>query len=146
MVRAGLILLLVVTVFLGLVVGMSLPLIPSGTWAETGGTMGAARRGAASVLLGDGTVLVLGGVGSDGSVLASAELLTSGGVFVPSPAMTTPRTGHTATVLGDGRVLVAGGWTIDQTTTSSTEIYDPIARTWSEAGALPESRSTTDTS
>jgi hypothetical protein len=85
MVRAGLILLLVVTVFLGLVVGMSLPLIPSGTWAETGGTMGAARRGAASVLLGDGTVLVLGGVGSDGSVLASAELLTSGGVFVPSP-------------------------------------------------------------
>jgi hypothetical protein len=60
--------------------------------------------------------------------------------------MSTPRVTHTATRAGDGRVFVAGGISLidpaDQfsalnNTLATTEIYDPLADTWSAGPALP---------
>ena len=57
---------------LGLLLRGSVAQVPSGTWAP-GGSLSEARDGAATVLLSDGRVLIVGGTGG-GSPLASAEL------------------------------------------------------------------------
>ncbi len=50
--------------------------------------------------------------------------------------MATPRAGAAIVTLADGRVLVAGGVagpleTGDGELTATTEVYDPVAQTWS---------------
>ena len=50
--------------------------------------------------------------------------------------MTTARSGHTSTRLVDGRVLVVGGNNSAPTYQRSTELYDPIAATWSAGPTL----------
>src|ERR1041384_4965201 len=50
---------------------------------------------------------------------------------VQSSTMTIERRGHTATRLSDGRVLIAGGENAGGAL-NKTEIYDPVAATFSE--------------
>ena len=69
--------------------------------------MNCARAGHTATILQDGTVLLVGGVNSIGS-LASAEIYNSGSLSLCSP-MAQSRYGHTATLFTDGTVLVAGG-------------------------------------
>src|ERR1700747_2717998 len=81
----------------------AIPSVPTGTW-QTWNPMGDARSGAASVLLQDGRVLIIGGNNATGPV-ANADLFGTDGVFSAAVVMHTARAGHTATVLSDGRVL-----------------------------------------
>jgi hypothetical protein len=71
--------------------------------------MKSGRFAAASVLLDDGSVLVVGG--SDGtSLIASAELYDAeASVWSEAPSMAMARRDPTATLLPGGGVLVAGG-------------------------------------
>ncbi len=99
-----------------------------------------------AILLQDGTVLISGGVASDGTVTATCELydpVTNS--FSPTGSMSAPRTGHTATMLADGKVLVTGGLADYQnpitmfeealdTAQNTAEIYDPATGTWSPTG------------
>lgn len=58
--------------------------------------------------------------------------LASRDVFAQSSSvgnLNAPRVGHTATLLSDGRVLITGGYSA----VNSTELYDPIAETFSPA-------------
>lgn len=82
------------------------------------------RGDAASVVLGDGRVLVLGG--SDGLVpLATTEFYDpTTGLVSEGPTMTAPRAKFAATRLLDGRVLVTGG-VGPAGELDSAEIYDP---------------------
>jgi hypothetical protein len=116
----------------------TLPLVQTGTW-QPAGAMVESRSGAASALLADGRLLLIGGT-ANGHALASAEAFGAGGGFSAIAAMNEERSGHSATVLLDGRVLVAGGAN-DGGVTASAEVYDPASGSWSSAGVLGVARS-----
>ena len=101
---------------------------PSGlTWASTGG-MTIPRAGTTLTVLGDGTVLVLGGVSAATDVytpVASGETFDpSTGSWTPSTApLSAPRAFHTATLLPNGSVLVVGGLDASGNPLATAEIY-----------------------
>jgi len=86
-----------------------------------------------ATLLNDGTVLMAGG-GSVGSPIASAEVYNPAtGSFTAVGNMLVPRSTHTATLLSSGKVLMASGvWD----SPSTSELYDPVSRTFSATGSL----------
>ena len=103
-------------------------------------TMTTVRVQAVATRLADGRVLITGGSDALGAVLTSAEIfdpVTDSSTAVAS--MGTGRVLHTATLLADGRVFVAGGavgfdladplGSIGNVVASS-EVYDPVADTW----------------
>jgi RHS repeat-associated protein len=70
-----------------------------------------ARAWHSATVLPDGTVLILGGIGTNRQPIAEPQILDpeTGTVQRLSIPGMTPRAHHTATLLTDGRVLVAGG-------------------------------------
>jgi hypothetical protein len=106
------------------------------TWSATG-SMLEARAAHQAVLLKDGTVLVVGGIGS--STLASAERYNPAtGTWSALPAMDEGRWEFTATRLLDGRVLVTGGCPSPSKVTA--RIFDPVTNTWSATGSMKQGR------
>lgn len=94
-----------------------------GTFTPTG-SMTEPRFNPTAELLADGRVLVIAGIDSVGTPLATADLYDPAtGTFTATGPMTTDRYYSTATLLPDGKVLVAGGYS--GTTISSAEVYDP---------------------
>ncbi|MBS0590276.1 MAG: kelch-like protein, partial [Proteobacteria bacterium] len=114
------------------------------TWAG-GPSMGTARSGHTAVLLNGGKVLVVGGVDNTGAALASAEVYDPAvNTWTPVASMSQARTCHTATLLvPSNKVLIAGG-SSDRycylNAFASSEIYDPVANTWSAGGAMTTPR------
>jgi hypothetical protein len=110
------------------------------------GSMNVARGGHEATLLGDGRVLITGGVGISGDdpALESAELYDPAtGVFTPVGNMSRPRVDHTATLLPDGKVLIAGGFSLSDLAARpslSAELYDPLRRAFVGTGAMKTSR------
>lgn len=97
--------------------------------------------------LDDGRWLFAGGVDGANNPQGSCEVYDPAtDMFTAVAAMNSPRMGHTATLLSDGRVFVSGGLealTVTPTTLSairdavdSTEIYDPVADTWTTAAPM----------
>jgi len=95
----------------------------TGAWSVTG-SMNQVRSNAMATLLGDGTVLVVGG-----GVGNSAELYhPDTGTWSATASMTF---GHdTMTWLPSGKVLAAGNLS------GSTELYDPASGTWAVTGTM----------
>lgn len=92
-------------------------------------------------LLHDGRWLISGGVNQFNDPQALCEIYDPvADTFTAVAPMLSPRMGHTASVLADGRVFVTGGlqaMTVVPTAlsavrdaTNTTEIYDPVADTW----------------
>lgn len=109
------------------------------TWTPTGRMLDA-RLGHAAVRLGDGKVLVVGGVFDPmvfGSMRGSAELYDpASGSWSATGGLLLPRSDFTATLLQDGRVLVAGGVNNGDGAVNTTEIYDPASGAWTYGGLL----------
>jgi hypothetical protein len=100
------------------------------SWSATG-SLGTARRDAASAALSNGRALVSGGAGSGGTALASAETFDPAtGTWSPVTSMTTARVGHALVTLDGGRVLAVGG-----TASASAEVYDPATDRWTATPA-----------
>ncbi len=113
----------------------------TGVFTPTTGTMNVARAGHQAVLLPDGTVLIVGGAFSSGTV---AEL------FNPATGTFSRTTGDlglardygfTATwVPSIQKVLIAGGYYLG-VVTASTELYDPATETFTPTqGAMTTER------
>jgi WD40 repeat protein len=97
------------------------------------GSMSVSRHDQTATLLSDGQVLIAGGQGNDGSLLASAELYDpKSGTFSPTGSMIVSRYGQTATLLSDGRVLIAGGFGGH----ALAELYDPRSGKFSPTGPM----------
>jgi N-acetylneuraminic acid mutarotase len=122
------------------------------TWTATRAAPVSARSQHTATLLPSGLVLIAGGFNIVQGVLTplnTAELydpvlhtttstdgngvvttvITGGMNFTATAPMAFARYGHSATRLADGRVVVVGG------TTTQTEIFDPVAATWTTQGA-----------
>jgi hypothetical protein len=119
----------------------------TGTIANTGSM--ATARSAPAVLLGNGKVLVAGGLNCDPSgdcaSLQSAEIYDpNSGTFSGAGNMTVARDSHNLTLLNNGKVLIAGGETCTSasscTTLNTAELYDPTTGTFTATGALNAGR------
>ena len=107
-------------------------------WENTG-AMGTARLAHTATPLGNGKVLIAGGLGTS-LFISSAELYDPGtGTFTPTGSMGTDRSGHTATLLGNGKVLIAGG-VGTSLHRSSTEVFDPGTGTFTPTGSMGTAR------
>ena len=113
----------------------------TGTWSSVG-SMATARSYHTATLLQNGKVLVVGG-GDFRSPLASAELydpMTK--TWSNAGSMATARIKYTVTPLQNGKILfVGGGIVLDKSggriiPVNNTDIYDPVANTWSSGGDM----------
>ncbi len=92
--------------------------------------MGTGREFPAAAPLGDGRVLVAGGL-SSGSATNTAEIYDPAtGTWTATTNMGTFRRDAVAATLPDGRVLVAGGLDLGNTFLKSAEIYNAGNNTW----------------
>jgi hypothetical protein len=86
-------------------------------------------------LLSDGRVMVVGGYGESNSTIGitNAEIFDSTtNSWTDLPKMQYRRWYPTATTLSNGRIMVTAGWqTTAHTNAGISEIYDPVANTWS---------------
>ena len=97
------------------------------------------RVGAASVVLGDGRILIAGGVSDAVPTDAVVVVNPADGSHATIGHMVAAREGHTATLLSDGRVLIAGG-RVDGLLTADLEIFDPVSGSSALVASLAEPR------
>lgn len=92
--------------------------------------------------LGDGSVLVAGGIRNNVEAVPPVRYLPSSNQWLPAgtPVATGLRASHTQTLLRDGQVLAVGGYGDGGVTLGSAELYDPVGNTWSAAAALTQLR------
>ena len=107
-----------------------------------GPALAVARSQHSATPLGDGRVLIAGGLGVQDATavpLVRAELYDPGdNSFKPTGALVNARWGHQAVRLLDGRVLMVGNG--DSRANLGAEIYDPGTGTFSSTGSLTASR------
>lgn len=107
------------------------------------GTLGA-RTEHTATLLGDGRVLVAGGVSpARGDFHASVEIFDPvTRAWLQAAGMNAPRAYHSAALLGDGRVLavggqgIRGGATPSQEWLTTAEVFDPTSGVWTQTADL----------
>lgn len=91
---------------------------------ETGLRLAQPRAEHTATLLGNGEVLVVGGLDRNGSPLSATERVTPARAQ-PGPRLAIARLGHSATRLASGKVVVAGGAARPDEVLASTEVFDP---------------------
>ncbi len=116
----------------------------SGTWSGTG-AMTDPRQLFTLTVLPTGKLLAASGVTTGSSITATAELYDPAtSTWTMTGSLLTGRPAHTASLLTlpptGGRVLVAGGENDMGDGTASSELYDPVAGTWSATGSLLQAR------
>lgn len=105
---------------------------PSGEFRAICSLPGGPRMALTATLLASGEVLVTGGMTpARRSSAAAAVVDVDARVAHEVAPLSVPRASHTATLLDDGRVLVAGG-----VGCRTTELFDPVARTFSSGPEL----------
>ena len=82
--------------------------VATGRWS-TGAALGEARTHATTTVLDDGSVLIAGGLGPDGSLATAERYDPAEGRWHTVGSLATARGLASASLLADGRVLVAGG-------------------------------------
>ena len=119
--------------------------ISTGTWSAVP-DMVVGRQAHTATPLPGGAVLVAGGEDENGNAMRSCEIYDPySAVWSPAQDMGDARSRHTATAVKVGsttRVLVAGGEGpgYGHPSVGSSELYDPVARSWSPSGPLGTAR------
>lgn len=117
----------------------AVPVRAQGLWVPDAGML-VARSAHVAVDLGNGEVLVTGGIAGGGEIgVAELYSFLSKQWRATCGPMSQPRQRHTATRLADGRVLIAGGSFLGLPLTS-VEIFDPQSGAFSVAPPLAFTR------
>ncbi len=82
-----------------------------------------ARAETTATLLADGSILVVGGIGSNGQPRVDAEVFNPITQTTRVYGLATARSRHTATLLPDGRVLIVGGVGADGALVANNELF-----------------------
>ena len=99
------------------------------TFTKTSGTP-VSRKGHASILLNDGTVLVLGGYVNTIATKSAEIYNPATQTFTATPnTMQVARANMGEAPLPDGRILITGGFS-GTSPHDETEVYDPVAKTF----------------
>jgi N-acetylneuraminic acid mutarotase len=116
--------------------GAALPVV--GSWATTGSMAVARGQGFTLTRLGDGRILVAGGLTGPNTATETAEIYDpSTGVWTPTGEMLDARSRHTAVLLANGKVMVIGGLLSSTGQASAlTEVYDPAIGSWSAGPSM----------
>ena len=89
--------------------------------------------------LGDGTVLLVGGITPGAQAAASAQIVSPQNV-VPLGSGAHAGAGAAASLLTDGRLLVTGGTNLG-TTETNADVFDPATNLWSAVAPISTARS-----
>ncbi|MFC1727590.1 kelch repeat-containing protein [Patescibacteria group bacterium] len=112
------------------------------TWAETN-NMNERRTYSGAILLNSGEILTVGGNDND-DTLSTSELYdpSTGTWAYTTGSLSSDKSDFTLTLLNSGEVLLVGGrnWDGAYTTLSTTELYDPVAKTWALTNNLSQIR------
>jgi N-acetylneuraminic acid mutarotase len=112
----------------------------SNTWRQTSPLPMPLYTHAAS-LLADGRVLVTGGFSSSADSAPSLDVAftydPATGQWSTAAPLSAARAEHTMLRFPDGRVLAMGGVDGSNNVLRTSEIYDPVANTWTLTGSLP---------
>lgn len=99
------------------------------------------RYMAASAVLADGRLMVVGGYDRPWTAVSPPMPLASAMVYDPGSGtwssvepMKLPRARHAAVTLADGRIAVLGG--VNVRPTASVEVFDPATGLWSSGGEM----------
>jgi len=123
---------------------------PTSSFTVTASGLGTARSSPAATLLNNGLVLITGGSTCEGPTCPTntAELYdpTANAFHYTSGNMNASRVNHAAALLTNGQVLLAGGTNACSgatacTSDGTTELYDPIAGTFTSSQGLVTARS-----
>jgi hypothetical protein len=105
----------------------------SGTFSPTG-SMTTARLRAGAALLGDGRVLIVGGLDAQVNTLSTAEIYDpKSGTFSPTGSILIAESVMAVMTLPDGRVFIAGATAYGS---SIAELYDPTTGSFSATGRM----------
>ncbi len=106
------------------------------------GKLSEARASHTATLLGDGKVLIAGGMERNGMFFDNADIFDpqTNSIKQIKGKMSIKRVSQTATLLRDGRVLIAGGWSNRDMPEMSAEIFDPQTETFTAVGNLSRRR------
>lgn len=109
----------------------------TGSWSAAGQLVTPRQYHTASLLDGSpARVLLVGGAGQDGVVLASAEIFDAATLtWSATGNLAQRRFAHTAARLPDGRVLISGGASASNVVFGSSEIYNPASGSFTAAAA-----------
>ncbi|MEM9201052.1 MAG: kelch repeat-containing protein [Actinomycetota bacterium] len=117
------------------------------------GQLAEPRRMPTTTVLADDQILVTGGLGITGDVLATTELVDAGaGTSTVVGSMESPRARGKMAALPDGGAIITGGASVlaietDPTATlasalATTEVFDPATQTWSAGPDMASGRVT----
>jgi len=100
------------------------------SWNAVTARLQTPRQGHTATRMGDGSVIVVGGMGTNGQVVSSAEVISGSGINATvtqlGAILRTPRKNHTATVVRIGSteaLLIVGGEDASGNPVSTAEIY-----------------------
>lgn len=116
---------------------------PTGSAVVATGTLATGRYLHSATLLGNGQVLVAGGIDATGHEVNTAELFNPAtGTWSQTGSLATARFGHIATLMPGpaGLVLVMGGSNASNPNLSSAELYNPTTGTWIPTANLQTGR------
>ena len=101
------------------------------------GKMSSGRGSHSSTALNNGTVVVIGGVDSNGNDVLIAEIYNPAtGTFSTKGNLSVSFVAHTATLLVNGQILLAGGWP----PVATVGLFDPVAGTFALTGTMTTPR------
>jgi putative Ig domain-containing protein/galactose oxidase-like protein/Kelch motif protein len=120
---------------------VSQPFTVNGFCASAG--LSTARELHTEILLGNGKVLIAGGVNNASNALNTAELYDPAtGTVSPTGSLAAPngRVSHASLLLQNGKVLLIGGANSTGTPLATAELYDPASGTFSATGSMAQAR------